>query len=253
MDRDEVRRIAASRARDPGVAHGPMAGELSAVLDFCDARKLDLEGSAPVRSRSDAPLRADGPEAACWARSGRSNRRPKGRAVLPRAAGRREVNPERNAPMSAANDLWLLSATALAARVASGTLPSAAVERAWTVRRDVGVRRARGRAQHRSRRARARAESRRGSAARRPCAREGQSVHHGLSDTCGSKILAGYHPPYDATVIRAARIGCGDCGKGTWTSSQWELDRVRCYGPRAIRSTSCACPAARARPGGGVA
>ena len=44
----------------------------------------------------------------------------------------------------------------------------------------------------------------------------------GLQATCGSRILAGYHPPYDATVIERLRAaGPSLSARPTATSSRW--------------------------------
>ena len=137
--------------------------------------------------------------------------------------------------MSASREAWRLSATALAARVRAGALRAAeAVESGWdgpaalwegevhAVAHADGAARAAGAA----------------AAARGPLQGVPVLVKDNLCTTdfpttCASRVLAGYRPPYDATVIRRLReAGAVITGKGNMDEfAMGSSTEHSCYGP----------------------
>ena len=82
---------------------------------------------------------------------------------------------------------------------------------------------------------------------------EGQPVHRGQPTTCGSRILEGWRPPYDATVVellrRAGAVVAGQDQHGRVRHG--ELDRelgLRADAQPARPRTRCPAAAAVARP-----
>ena len=73
-------------------------------------------------------------------------------------------------------------------------------------------------------------------------------VMQGAPSTAGSKILKGYHPPYDATAVAGWRPQARCCwARSTATSLPWaRRTRIRPTGRCATRWTLSACRAARA-------
>ena len=112
--------------------------------------------------------------------------------------------------------------------------------------------RARRRGARRGRRGRRRGRARRrpGPLAGVPDRDQGQPRARAASPTtCSSRILEGWRPPYDATVVRPAarRRARSSSARPTSTSSRWaRRPRTRRSGRRATRTTRRACPAGRA-------
>ena len=193
-----------------------MARELSAVLEFAATlRSLDLTGCEPCTlAPAEATLREDADRRRAPAHRGdRHGRRTRGRGpVLPGAADRRERD--------AVSDARPGSCRAARARSA---------RRGWIPRDRRGGRERLGRT-GRGLGDRActpwctRAAEARGAAARAASPGPLRGVPVLVKDnlctidyptTCGSKILDGYRPPYDATVIRRLReAGAVLIGKG---------------------------------------
>ena len=135
--------------------------------------------------------------------------------------------------MSAA-DLWKLSATALAARVRGGTPAGEAAEsgfegpaRLWepevhaVAHTDAGVRAANARG------------SADGPLAGVPMLLKDNICTTDFPTTCGSKILAGYRPPYDATAVKRLRgAGAVVIGKGNMDEfAMGSSTEYSAYGP----------------------
>ena len=136
--------------------------------------------------------------------------------------------------MVSANELWRLSAAALARRVAAGTDVAAAVESGWegpgaaweadvhaVVHADPAARRA-------------------GAEAAKPGPLKGVPVlvkdnlcTTDYPTTCASRILAGWRSPYDATVItRLREAGAVIAGKGNMDEfAMGSSTEYSCYGP----------------------
>ena len=145
--------------------------------------------------------------------------------------------------MSAARDAWRLSARDLAARVRAGDLSvAAAVEAGWegpAAEWESDVH-AVVHANPTVRAAGARAAAERGRAGAGPGALLGVPVlvkdnlcTTDYLTTCASRVLAGYQPPYDATVIRKLReAGAVVTGKGNMDEfAMGSSTEYSCYGP----------------------
>ncbi|HEY3216216.1 MAG TPA: amidase, partial [Candidatus Eisenbacteria bacterium] len=134
-----------------------------------------------------------------------------------------------------ADRLWRLSASGLAGRVARGEAePMAAVESGWE-----GPARAWEEAVHAvvhadpATRAAAARSTPRGPLRGVPVVVKDNLCTTDYPTTCGSRILAGYRPPYDATVIRRLRAaGAVITAKGNMDEfAMGSSTEFSCYGP----------------------
>jgi len=132
-----------------------------------------------------------------------------------------------------APEVWRLSATALAARVRGGELAvDDAVEAGW--RGPAGTWEAEVRAVvHADPAARAAARPREGPLAGVPVLVKDNICTTDYPTTCASRILAGYRPPYDATVVSRLRAaGAVVVGKGNMDEfAMGSSTEYSCYGP----------------------
>ena len=184
--------------------------QLGDILAYAtQVQALDTSGVPPtshvLTGAHGRSRRRGGAEPGSADRGDRRARRRRAGRLVPRAAGDRLMAPPSLSPSTA-------SATAIASGDATATsVCEAALERIGAARRRAGrVSRGRGRAGARPRGARSIGcpPALAGPLHGVPDRAQGQPLHARRSaTTAASKMLGGYVPPYDATVVDAARAG----------------------------------------------